>query len=84
MSALFARSLRRSTFIFLIVFGRYMYDGGPTGVGFLYEAGLRIVSVRSRAHLYGVGHPAIQSRVFGVGHTAIRSRAFGVGHLPIE
>ena len=27
-----------------------------TGIGILHEAGLRIVSIRSRAHLYGVGH----------------------------
>ena len=28
----------------------------PTRVGFLYEAGLCIAFIRSRVHLYGVGH----------------------------
>ena len=28
----------------------------PTEVGFLYGVELRIVSIRSRANLYGVGH----------------------------
>ena len=28
----------------------------PTEVGFLYGVGLRIVSIRSRAHLHRVGH----------------------------
>ena len=30
--------------------------GASTGVGFLRGVGIRIVSIRSRAHLYGVGH----------------------------
>ena len=60
----------------------------PTGVGFLYEAGLRIVSrYTNRAHLYRVGHseyfgvrhPSARIRAFGVGQLAIRSKVFGVG-----
>ena len=62
-----------------------IYSGqcAPTEVGFLCEAGLRVVSIRSRAHLYRVELPAIRSRAFGVGYPAIRSRAFGVGHPAI-
>ena len=39
--------------------------------------GLHIVSMHSRAHLYG-----IRSRVFVVRHVALQSRAFGVGYTP--
>ena len=34
---------------------------------------------RKRKKKFGVGQPAIRSRVFGVGHAAIQSRTFGVG-----
>ena len=45
----------------LVIYGRYSHhketrESAPTGVGFLYDAGLRMVSIRSSAHLYGVEH----------------------------
>ena len=42
-----------------------------TGVGFLYEAGLHMVSIWSTA--FRVGHTVIWSMAFGVGHPAIQS-----------
>ena len=62
----------------------------PTGVGFLYGVGLRIVSVQSRAHLHRVGLSQqdtrlyVRRRAFGVGHLAIRSRASEIGHPAIS
>ena len=32
-----------------------LHRGAPTIVGFLYKVGLLIVSIRSRAHSYGLG-----------------------------
>ena len=43
--------------------------GAPTGVGFLYEARLHIVSLQSREHLYRVGNLAMWSRPLGVSRT---------------
>ena len=39
-------------------------EAASTGVAFLYEAGLCIVSIRSKAHLYGIGNSGqrIQAR----------------------
>ena len=55
----------------------------PTGGGFLYETGLRILFIRSRAHLYEVEHSEQDTRLYEVGHSAIRSRAFRVEHAAI-
>ena len=49
----------------------------PTEVGFLYRVRLRIVSIRSRAHLSRVGHSEQDTRLYGV-------RPFGVGQPAIR
>ena len=38
----------------------------PTGVRFLYETGLCIVPIRSRAHLHGIEHSEQDIRLYGV------------------
>ena len=52
----------------------------PTGVGVLYEAGLRIVSIPSTTHLYGIGHLEQDTRLYGVGHSEQDNRLYGLGH----
>ena len=52
----------------------------PTGVRFLYGAGLRAVSIRSRTQFYEVGLSELDTRLYGVRH----SGAFGVGQPAIR
>ena len=42
--------------VHLMKIGEPSDHSSPTGIGFLYEARLRIVSIRSKTHLYEVGH----------------------------
>ena len=54
----------------------------PTGVGFLYEAGLRILFIRSqgtllRSRAFGVGHPTKRSRTPSYTEQGIQSRTPG-------
>ena len=40
-----------------------------TGVGFLSGVRLHIVSIQSKAHLYGVGHLEKDMWLYGLGHS---------------
>ena len=59
----------------------YSSQCAPTGIGFLCDSGLLIVSRRSRAHLYGVERSEEDSRLYGVGHSEYDIRLYAPWHI---